>query len=152
MCLFFARCLYDDKEVVLIGCNHHLVLSAGDTQEGEVIWGVQVTDQVPRLSRQLRQFETIVCCLSTLVHGAADEYRLRIVSFLIFSIVNNEQSLDTLVLCDPLDSLVHLAALSGGCWCGGILLGRCCSSSWGSGCLLSLSCLHFLKWFYIVLF
>ena len=33
MCLFLARCLYNDKEIVLIGCDHHLVLLACNAED-----------------------------------------------------------------------------------------------------------------------
>lgn len=112
MSLFFAWCLYNDQEVVFVGGDHHFVLSAGDTQEGQIVRGVQITHEVPRLPGQLGQFETIVSCLSALVHGASHEDRLRIISLLIFSIVYNKQTLHTLVLSDSLDSLVYLASLS----------------------------------------
>jgi hypothetical protein len=117
MCLFLSGCLYYNQEVVLIGSDHHLIFLACDTKEGEVVAGVEVTDEVPRLSRQRGELHSVVSGLGALVHGAADEHGLRGAPLLVLSIVHNEETLHSLVLRDPLYSLVHLASLGGCCCC-----------------------------------
>ena len=51
MGLIFTWGLDDDKEIILIGGDHHLVLFASDTQESEVIGGVKITYEISCLSR-----------------------------------------------------------------------------------------------------
>ncbi len=49
--LFFTRGLDYDKEIILIGGNHHLVAFASDSEESEVVRWVKIPDEVAGLSR-----------------------------------------------------------------------------------------------------
>jgi hypothetical protein len=69
-------------------------------------------------------------------HGAPDEDRLTGTTILNFRIINDEETLDSLVLTDSLDSLINLChLLLASCGCG--IVG---SSTRSSSCGTSSSC------------
>lgn len=107
MDLFFVGTLDDDEEVVFVWGNHHFVLLASHTQESQVVGGVQVSHQVPGLSRQTRQFHSVVSRFWALRHGRLHE--LRLTPFFVFLVRHYQQTLHSFVLLNPCYSLFHLA-------------------------------------------
>ena len=65
--LFVA--LHDDQVVVPIRCYHHVVDFAGDSQEGQIVLRVEITDQTASRYRQLGQSDGVAGGLGGLAHG-----------------------------------------------------------------------------------
>mmetsp|Transcript_9192 Transcript_9192/g.12532 ORF Transcript_9192/g.12532 Transcript_9192/m.12532 type:complete len:83 (-) Transcript_9192:73-321(-) len=80
--------LDDDKVVVLIGGDHHVVDFASDTEEGEVVLGVEVADETASGYGQLGEAHGVGGGLCGLAHGRPDD--LGLVALLHLSFLDDD--------------------------------------------------------------
>lgn len=85
--LLFVRVLDDNKQVFLVGSNHDFVLLGANTEKGEVVLGIQITDNGTGFCSKLSNKRTVLDSQG-IVQGCSDGD-----SF----IIDNNNSLDSLV-------------------------------------------------------
>lgn len=93
-----AGVLQDNQRVVLLRCDHDLVLLRADADELHVLLGVERLDGLLRLVCELRDQRAILNGV-VLTHGAANGDASR---------VHHDDALHTLVSVDAVDCLLYL--------------------------------------------
>ena len=94
--LFIVVALDDNKIVVLVRGDHHIVDFAGNTEEGQVILRVQITNEATSCDGQLRQPDGVLCGFFTFAHRRPDD--LGLIALLHLGLLDNDEAFDTLVL------------------------------------------------------
>lgn len=99
--------LHADQRELIVRCHHYLVLLRTNTQESQVVRGVEVANNRPCLRCQLMdQSRVLHCC--RIVESRADWNTVT---------VDNQRSHHTLVGLDTFQAFLHLALKQVKTWC-----------------------------------
>lgn len=94
----FSWILNHNQEIIFIWCNHNFVFLGANSEEGEVVLGVDLTHGAPGLQDEVVH-EAGVLRGGGIVHGAPDGDAFG---------VHHDNSLHALLALKPLQCLLHL--------------------------------------------